>query len=63
MKEKRSLVVSTWVPHRVAELIQSIADAERRSRSNVVRNLLLDTFGAQVMNEEFGDEEEEEKQA
>lgn len=63
MNQKRCVVVSAWLPREVAELIQSIADMERRSRSNVVRNLLLDTFGAQVMNGKLNDEEEKEKEA
>lgn len=61
MKEERSLVISTWVPHRVAEMIQSIADRERRSRSSVLRNILVDHFGAQVMNGKPSDEEEKHK--
>jgi len=63
MKEERSLAISIWVPKRLAERIQNIADRERRSRSSVVRNLLLDTFAAKVMNGKPSNEEERDKQA
>jgi len=48
MKPKRCVTVSAWLPREAAELLQTIADTERRSRSAVVRNLLLDNLASQV---------------
>lgn|GEM_PF-6451681 len=62
MQDKPNIVISTWVPGQIADLIQSIATKERRSRSSVVRNLLLDKFAGQIksrgVNGEPSDEEE-----
>lgn len=61
MERKRCVVVSAWLPEQLVELLQSIADRERRSRSSVLRNILVDHFGAQVMNGKPSDEEEKDK--
>lgn len=62
MQDRPNVVISTWVPRQIAHIIQAIADEERRSRSSVVRNVLLDTLAAQVISERLSDEAEEEKE-
>jgi len=48
MQEKRNVVISAWIPQPLAEAIRIKAFLQRRSRSDLVRALLLRELGEET---------------
>lgn len=53
MQEKRNVVISAWIPRSLSEVIRSKAFLERRTKSDVLRALLLQEFGREPVTSDL----------
>lgn len=53
MNRQRKVVISAWVPESIAEAIRTKAFLERRSKSDLVRALLLREFSQEATSGDF----------
>jgi|GEM_PF-6852341 len=53
MQERQHVVISAWIPQSLAEAIRLKAFLQRRSKSDLVRTLLVREFSDETTSHEF----------
>ena len=53
MQEKRNVVISAWIPQPLAEMIRVKAFLQRRSKSDLLRALLMREFTEEATSHAF----------